>query len=443
MSLTLPPALTGTAMSRRRMLQLLGIGAGTAAVAACAPSAGSPTGAATAASAAAGAKTDFAFSSWSFTEEAAAPALEAIVAAYQDKEGVAISDVSFPYNEYINQLTLQVKGGQFAGAAHVDVAWLGSLAAMGKLQDLSALAEGRGYTEAALTAAQYDGTQYALPWTIGAIGLVTNSELLQKVGVENDAFPATIDEFETTLKDLKKLGGGLIPYAASTKAAQLKDILIWMQTFGSPLVEGDTVTIGDDASVEAVTWYKSLYDQGLIAPDVDRFDARSLFAQGRAAIYDDAPVGRGAVTEESPDKDLASKLNPVPRPVLKAGDTPRALVWGGAIAVVDGEGAATAADFAQFATSDLDTVLADYEVRGLPPVTTEALESDVVASDTFGSLFSERITATSTTNPFWAFTAYSQIETEIAEQVQAVLVGKTDPKTAMQAAGEAAQGLIG
>jgi multiple sugar transport system substrate-binding protein len=435
--------LMQSAVSRRRMLQLLGIGAGTAALAACAPSAPAASGGAASAAATGGARTDFAFSSWSFTEEAAAPALEAIVKAYEDHAGVTVNDVSFPYNEYINQLTLQVKGGQFTGAAHVDVAWLGSLAAMGKLQDLSALTEGRGYTDAALAAAQFDGVQYGLPWTIGAIGLVTNSALLEKVGVSGDAFPTTIDEFEKTLKDLKGLGGGLIPYAASTKAAQLKDILIWMETFGSPLVDGDTVTIGDDASVEAVTWYKSLYDQKLIAADVDRFDARSLFAQGRAAIYDDAPVGRGAVTEESPDKDLGSKLVPVSRPVLKAGDTPRALVWGGAIAVVDGEGAATAADFAQFATSDLDTVLADYEVRGLPPVTTEAQQSEVVSSDVFGSLFNERITATSSSNPFWAFTAYSQIETEIAEQVQAVLVGKTDPKTAMQQAGEAAQKLIG
>ncbi|MFI2105642.1 extracellular solute-binding protein [Isoptericola sp. NPDC019693] len=438
MSLTLPQS----AMSRRRVLQLLGIGAGTAALAACAPSAPSSTGAA-ASAAAGGAKTDFAFSSWSFTEEAAAPALEAIVKAYQDQAGVTVKDVSFPYNEYINQLTLQVKGGQFTGAAHVDVAWLGSLAAMGKLQDLSALTEGRGYTDAALSAAQFDGVQYGLPWTIGAIGLVANSEILTKAGIDPDAFPATVDEFEKALKDLKGLGGGLIPYAASTKAAQLKDALIWMETFGSPLVDGDTVTIGDDASVEAVTWYKSLYDQKLIAADVDRFDARSLFAQGRAAIYDDAPVGRNAVQEESPDKDLGSKLTPLSRPVLKAGETPRALVWGGAIAVVDGEGAATAADFAQFATSDLDTVLADYEVRGLPPVTTEAQQSDVVAADTFGTQFNDRITATSTSNPFWKFTAYSQIETVIAEQVQAVLVGKTDAKTAMQKAGEAAQKLVG
>lgn len=434
--------------NRRRALQLFGIGAAAVTLAACAPTGtGGGTGPAAGAGSAAGLDgadpTDFSFASWSFTEEAAAPALEQIVASYQDKQSVKVTDVSFPYNEYFNQLLLQVRGGQFTGAAHVDVAWLGSLAALGKLQDLSSLTEGRGYTDAALKAAQFDGTQYALPWTIGAIGLVTNSELLAKVGVTPEEFPTTIDAYEKTLKDLKGLGGGLIPYAASTKAAQLKDILIWMQTFGSPLVEGDTVTIGDDASIEAVTWYKGLYDQGLIAADVDRFDARSLFAQGRAAIYDDAPVGRNAVVGESPDPDLANKLAPVSRPVLKDGDTPRALVWGGAIAVIDGEGAPTAGDFAQFATSDLDTVLADYAVRGLPPVTTEAQESDVVKDDVFGTLFSERITATATSNPFWAFTTYSQIETEIAEQVQAVLVGSATPADAMKAAGEAAQKLVG
>lgn len=436
--------LQNTTFTRRRALQLFGIGAATVALASCAPTGPSvgTSGAGTAGLNGAD-PTDFTFASWSLTEEAAAPALKEIIASYEKKQDITVDATSFPYNEYINQLTLQIKGGQFTGAAHVDVAWLGSLAAMGKLQDVSSLTKGRGYTDAALAAAQFDGIQYALPWTIGAIGLITNSELLEKVGVGRDAFPTSVDGFEKTLKDLKTLGGGLIPYAASTKAAQLKDILIWMQTFGSPLVDGDTVTIGDDESIEAVTWYKSLYDQGLIAADVDRFDARSLFAQGRAAIYDDAPVGRNAVTGESPDPDLASKMNPVSRPVVKKGDDPRALVWGGAIAIVDGAGAATAGDFAQFATSDLDTVLADYASRGLPPSTIEALESDEVTSDTFGALFSERITATASTNPFWNFTAYSQIETQIAEKVQAVLIGSSTPAEAMKAAGEAAQKLVG
>lgn len=433
-------------VSRRQLLQFAGLGAAGLFLAGCTPSGGG-TGTPTATPGGGLAPgdfttTDFSFASWSLTEEAAAPAIRALLDGYKKKSDAAITEVSFPYNEYFKQLMLQVRGGQFTGAAHVDVAWLASLAALGKLEDVSGLTKGRGYTASALEAAQLDGVQYAFPWTIGAIGLVTNSEIMDKAGVSE--FPTTVDDFEKALKKLKGLGNGLIPYAASTKAAQLKDVLIWMQTFGSDLVKNGKVTIGDDASIEAVTWYKSLYDQGLIAADVDRFDARSLFSQGRTAIYDDAPVGRTAVTKESPDANLDAKLQPQSRPVLKKGDTPRALVWGGAIVIVGGgDGTRTAADFAQWATSDLDAVVADYKLRGLPPVTEKAQASAQVKADAFGTAFAEKITATATTNPFWQFPEYAQIETTIADRVQAVLVGQQSAKDAMAQAGEAAQKLLG
>ena len=437
-----------TTVSRRQLLQFAGLGAAGLLLAGCMPSGGGSGSPSSSPGAGLGAgdftAADFSFSSWSLTEEAAAPATRALLDGYKKTTDVGSTEVSFPYNEYFKQLMLQVRGGQFTGAAHVDVAWLASLAALGKLEDVSALTKGRGYTASSLEATHLDGKQYAFPWTIGAIGLITNSELLKKAGIST--FPTTVDDFEAALKKLKALGGGLIPYAASTKAAQLKDVLIWMQTFGSDLVKDGKVTIGDDASIEAVTWYKSLYDQGLIAADVDRFDARSLFSQGRAAIYDDAPVGRASVTQDSPDPDLASKLVPESRPVLKKGDTPRALVWGGAIAIVgggSGDSTRTAADFGQWATSDLKAVLGDYELRGLPPVTEEAQASKEVASDAFGSRFAEKITATATTNPFWQYPQYAQIETVIADRVQAVLVGQQSAKDAMAQAGDQAQKLLG
>ena len=160
-----------------------------------------------------------------------------------------------------------------------------------RAQKLSTLAEGRGYTDAALGAGSLDGKQLGLPWTIGAIGLIGNAELFDKAGAS--LTPKTIEEFEEGLRALK--GIGVIPYAASTKAAQLKDIVVWMQTFGSPIIDGDESTIGDEASVKAVEWYQKLYDEGLIAPDVDRAAARTLFAQGGTALYDDAPVGKSSV----------------------------------------------------------------------------------------------------------------------------------------------------
>src|SRR5690606_9694711 len=125
---------------------------------------------------------------------------------------------AYPYNDYLNQLTLQVRGGQFSGAAQLDVAWLSALAALGKLTDLSAFTSGRGYTESAPGAGTLDDAQFGLPWTIGAVGLIGNQELMERAGAS--LTPGTLEEFEEGLRALK--GIGVMPYAASTKTAQLK-----------------------------------------------------------------------------------------------------------------------------------------------------------------------------------------------------------------------------
>lgn len=428
-------------LSRRNLLRFGAAGVGAGALAACTPSGGTPSATAPAPAPSSAAPTNFSFASWSITEEAAKPVITGMLDTFGKSKGIEITPASYPFNEYLNQLTLQVRGNQFSGAMQLDIAWLGTLAALGKLTDLSGFAEGRGYTQAGLEVGQFDGVQLGLPWTMGAIGLVANQELLGKVGATE--IPATIDEFEAMLRELKGLGDGTIPYAASTKVAQLKDVQVWMQTFGSKLVEDGKVTIGDDASIEAVTWYKKLYDEGLIAADVDRFDARSLFSQGKAAIYDDAPVGRAGVLKDAPDADLGSKLLPGARPVVKAGDTARALAWGHVIAVVDGEAASTAAEFAQWMTSDEPTVVGYFDALGLPPTTEAGLAAPSVTSDKFIADFTSKITATASPSPFWVFPQYGQIDAAISEQVQAALVGQASPADAMAEASKRVAALIG
>lgn len=428
-----------TAYSRRRMLGLLGAaGLGVAGLAACAP-APKESERLAADDPKANEKT-FSFASWTLNEETGKPVVQGLIDTITKKDGLTVNGISYPYNEYLNQLTLQVRGDKLVGAAQLDIAWLGALAALGKLRDLGDVAKDGGYTDTALASGKYEGKQLGLPWTTGAIGLVTNKELLSRVGITKA--PETIEDFEAALVELKGIGGGVVPYAASTKVAQLKDILFWMKTFGSPLLEGDKVTIGDDASVEAVTWYKKLYDQKLIAPDVDRFDARALFSQGRAAIYDDAIVGKGAVLKDSPDPGLADKLDPIARPVLKSGDDPQAQLWGHVIVVVEGTAANTASSFARWMTSDEQATGEFFTKLALPPTTEKGLASPAVADDPFTKAFSERITKTASQNPFWRFPEYAQMETVIAEQVQAVLIGSASPADAMRTAGEQVQKLV-
>lgn len=382
--------------------------------------------------------TNFDFASWGMSEDATKPVLQAAVDKFAKSKDVKVETPSYPFNDYLNQLTLQVRGGQFSGAAQLDVAWLSSLAALGKLVDLSSYADGRGYAKSSLAAGKSDGKQLGLPWTIAAIGLIANTELLEKAGAS--AEPKTIEEFEEGLRALK--GIGVIPYAASTKTAGLKDILVWMQTFGSPIVEDGKAKLSGDEAIEAVTWYKKLYDDGLISADIDRSAARSLFAQGKTAIYDDAPVGKAGVVSQSPDSALGDKMAPMTRPVLKDGDTPQEVLWGHLVAVVEGEGSQTAAEFAQWLTSD-ETQTVDYFTQlGLPPTTDKALASSAIADNAFVTAFSEKITVDATASPLWSHVSYARMETAIAEQVQAVLIGQSSPAEAMKSANDTVDGLL-
>lgn len=426
-----------TTYSRRTLLKIAGVSAGTAAgLAACAPSTDSGGGGD--AGGGDGQPTDFSLAAWTLADDLQKAGAQGLMDTFSKEKGIKITGVPIAFPDYISQLTLKVRGNQFAGAAQLDIAWLSQLAALGKLRDLGSLAKETGYVENALITGQLDGKQYGLPWTSGAIGLIANKTLLGKVGLQE--LPTSITDFENALTELKKTG--VIPYAASTKVAQLKDILIWMQTFGSNLIDGDKVTIGDEASVEAVTWYKSLYDKRLIAPDVDRADARNLFAQQKTAMYDDAIVGKDVVVKQAADKQLINQITPAPRPVIKAGDSPRAQLWGHIMVVVEGEGANTASEFAKWATSDTEAVLKYFENTSLPPTTTEALASERVTKDTFTTEFSKQITATATPNPFWKFPQYAQMETAVAERVQAVLIGRETPADALKRAGATVQELI-
>ncbi|MGJ8720804.1 MAG: ABC transporter substrate-binding protein [Salinibacterium amurskyense] len=381
---------------------------------------------------------DFSFASWGMSEDATKPVLSAAANSFADGEGVAVTTPSYPFNDYLSQMTLQIRGGQFSGAAQLDVAWLSSLAALGKLVDLSAYAQGREYTPAALAAGKNDGKQLGLPWTIAAIGLISNAELLDKAGASSD--PKTIEEFEDNLRALK--GIGVIPYAAATKTAGLKDILVWMQTFGSPIIEGGKSALAGAEAVEAITWYKKLYDDGLISADIDRSAARSLFAQGNAAIYDDAPVGKAGVVSQSPDSGLADKMKPIARPVLTAGNVPQEVLWGHLVAVVNGAGAQTAAEFAQWLTSDKAQTVDYFNQLGLPPTTAPALTETAGSNDPFLASFTEKITVDAAASPLWPYVSYAQMETAIAEQVQAVLIGQSSPADAMKKASAAVDSLI-
>lgn len=221
---------------------------------------------------------DFLFLSWLFMEEVVVLVMCVLFDGYKKINEVGIIEVFFFYNEYFKQFMLQVCGGQFIGVVYVDVVWFVLLVVFGKLEDVLVFMKGCGYIVLSFEVIQFDGKQYVFLWIIGVIGLIMNFEFLNKVGIF--MFFIIVDDFEVVLKKFKGFGGGLIFYVVLIKVVQFKDVLIWMQMFGSDFVKDGKVMIGDDVSIEVVIWYKLLYDQGFIVVDVDCFDVWFFFVQG-------------------------------------------------------------------------------------------------------------------------------------------------------------------
>lgn len=443
---------TATTVDRRQLLRMLGMGTaalGVGGLTACSGPGGQPSSAGSAPpqpedTGTVGAGTDaaagpFTFTAWALNEEAGRPVVESLLASWEEETGSAAETSSFPYDEYLDQIVLQARGGNLQGAAQLDIAWLSTLATLGGLRDLSDVATEGGYTEAALATGRYEDVQYGLPWTTGSIGLIGNRELLDQAGVASD--PSTIDEFESALEALQGVDNDLIPYAFMTDAAQLRDAIMWMRTYGSPILADGEVTLGDEGSVAAIEWLRGLYDRGLIAPDVDRFDARALFSQGRVGFYDDAIVAKGILIADSPDRDLESKIVPVPRPTTSGGD-PDSLSWGHLVVVVEGEQAEAATAWARHLTGDTATAIEYFEGVALPPTTEESLADEAIASDEYISAWTEQVTAFAQPNPFWPYPQYAQMETILGEQLQAALLGRTEVQQALDAAREEIQALI-
>lgn len=421
-------------MSRRGLLAT-GLGSAIAlGLGACAPSGDSPP------SGNGDDKTDkLTFTSWSMNEDTVKANLGGLLDGWSDRTGVSIKTPSYPYSDYLAQVLLQIRGGAVSGAAQTDIAWLATLAATGRLVDLGASASKADYTDSALAACQVNGVQYGLPWTIAAIGMVYNADLLGDAGIATA--PVTIEQFEAALEALR--GIGVTPYAAMTKLAQLNDIIPWMWQFGSPVYDGTELTLGDQASVAAVEWYKDLLARKLIVLEVDRFDARALFAQGKVGFYEDAIGARNAIAKSASDQSIVAAMTPMPRPMLAADDKPAALAWGHAIVVIDAEGRGTAAELAEYLTGDPEAAVAYFSSSSVAPTTRTALDSPEVAGDKWVTEFTTKVTVGGRANPFWTFPQFSQIEERLGHHVQRVLLGEASAQAAMNDARKDIADLIG
>jgi multiple sugar transport system substrate-binding protein len=420
-------ALFHAGLARRRFLQLAGAGAGGALLAGRAPAFAQEAGTG--------------LNSWYFAQEPNNTVFHEVLTAYTEKTGVPVAESGVAFKSYLDQTILQARSRRLSGVLHLDFNWLPALSELGVLRPLDDVLPTLDYSEAGRTIATLDGKALGLPVTVATISMVGNTQLLEQAGVGE--IPKTTDAFVAALDRLKALRPDMIPYALSTVPSESVDYLVWMWQFGATVIEGTNVTLGDDASVAALEWLKGLYDAGYMAPSVTRADARAMFAQERTGFYEDAIVARSNAIAVSKNPDFGARVVPVPRPGLKAGDRPRASLWGNVMTVIDDEGADAAIALAKYMTADDGTSLALFKGIGLPPATASGQALPEVAADAYTAAWTREVTAFADIKPFAQFPEVLRFEGMVGDAVQQVLLGAMPAREALQACAEEIRAVIG
>jgi multiple sugar transport system substrate-binding protein len=372
----------------------------------------------------------------SLGEPAQSAGWKAFVSGWEKESRAHVKPVTYPYDQASQQLALL--GGKFQGVAQAGP-WQ-VLVPSGVLADLADLAAEVGLPRSALDSYTVDGKVYAIPLTASGIGLVADGEIVTSAGLDAEL---STEEFAAGLERIKKQDKDLIPYAGVTKNPDLKDAAHWMWGWGSEVVTADLdCTIGDSASVAAITWYKGLQDQGLIKAGVTRADARILFAQGKTAMYDDAPLAATFVPTNGGSRQLADRMIALARPSY-SGKPAYNRSWSNGLCASAGDGELTNRSFIKYAVTNVAAATALYEKASvLPSLSSVAERIPGLKANHFQSLFRTRIAA-HVRGPAWDRLAVTQqVDTTIGEGVARILVGQTSVQAGLNALRKNVQALV-
>lgn len=370
------------------------------------------------------------FTSWVFGGRTS-DALREALSTYSDVTGRNVNEKSYPFSQYLNQLVLTGRGGRLSGVVHIDEEWMSTLVTAGVISPLDDVVDTKLYTSVTGQTGQYKNNRFGMPWTQSAIGMVTNNELLNEFGI-NSAEIRDVEDFTNTLRRIKLTDSSIIPYVPCTAVTQLKDFIPWVWSFGGTIIDGE-VTLGDRGSSLALDYWKMLLDDDLIQAGVDRDSARTLFAQNRTPIYEDAPQSYGVIPSQSSDPDIASKMGCLPRPSMRG--TGQNLIWSQPLVALD-PGAETRQALELLSTNN-EVLQILFEGIGQPPTTTVSLASNWFQSNSFYKNWNEKITTSSRRNPLWDFPIATSAQRALDECIEQGLSGATTTSKALQDAKEA------
>ena len=205
-----------------------------------------------------------------------------------EHDNIAVEMNTLQWAEFYSKVPNAVASGAGPDIAALHVDQVGTQAARRVIMPLDDfvgamnLAE-NDFSEVVWNAGMYDDQRFAIPLDIHPLGQFHNNALFAKAGVEGA--PEDRESFEAAEKALKSSGVAQPFWTSATFPAHIIFNTLLGQ-FGGSIYdeEGAKATFNSDAGVEALEWYTSHIEQGYSPRNVSGDAELQAFQQSRNAI---------------------------------------------------------------------------------------------------------------------------------------------------------------
>lgn len=335
------------------------------------------------------------------------------------------------------KLTTDIAGGTNADLALIGTRWLVEYVEndlVEPLDDKMDDAFRKRFIGTFLSPGQIEGVTYGLPIAASARAMYYNKDMFEKAGIKDT--PKTWDDVKTAAAAIKSAGG----YGYGLQGKEIETDVYFYYPFwsygGELLTAEGTSGVASDAGVKALSLYKSFIDEGLTQPGPtghSREDVQNQFKQGRIGMMITAPFLINQIKDEAPN--LKYGVIPVPSGTQSA----TYAVTDSIVMFKNAKSKEVAWKFLDFLFTAQPRIEFTKQEGFLPTTTAEAADpyfADNEQLKVFVDLLPNAKFAPLIAN-------WEGMAAAVSRHVQAVYLGKEEPKAALDAAASEANQAIG
>lgn len=316
-----------------------------------------------------------------------ATAFAPLIKAFQEKyPDIKVDYQNVPFDQYNNVIQQRVGGKDESVDIYLaDAGAIGSLAKKGFLTDLSEYEDQVRASSLPTTVEGnfYDGKMWALPMWTSLQYLYYNADLLDAAGIARPSMDSadrlTWEQVRDEAKAAQGAGAewGLL-FDQTDRYYQLQALT--ESAGGGSGATGDalmTADVTNDGWTRAMTWYGSLFADGLAPRGIATDQMNVLFAAGKSAFFVGGPWSLSGMLEADPKINFGIAPNP-----MFEGGTPAMPTGSWNIAISPATDDLEASKkFIEFASLDSEgNALSAQEVI-IPPTNTQSFETYIAKMD--------------------------------------------------------------